>query len=85
MNIGDGYNSKKVAIFDMQDMLNDKLDKLTSIMSRMIAQDSSQNKLFKPKIYQGKRRGQAGNYYDQGNYQNRYRSDSGDRSTLFRG
>ena len=54
-------------------------------MSKLTALGNNQNKQFKPKIYQGKRRGQTRNYYDQGNYQNRYRSNSGDRRTSFRG
>ena len=70
MNIRDGYNSKKSGMFDIQDRLDDKIDKLTSMMSKLTAQGSNQNKPFKPKIYQGKRRGQTRNYYDQGNYQN---------------
>ena len=73
MNIKDGYNGKKVVTSDMQDRLDDKIDKLTSMMSKLTAQGSNQNKQFKPKIYQGKRKGQIRNYYDQGNYQSRYR------------
>ena len=81
-----GYNyNKKVVTFDMQDRLDDKTDKLTSMMSKLIPQGSNQNKLFKPKIYQSKRRGQTRNYYNQGNYHNRYRSNSGDRRMSFRG
>ena len=53
MNIKDGYNSKKFT-FDMQDRLDDKLDKLTLMMSKLTAQGNNQNKQFKPKIYQGK-------------------------------
>ena len=34
--------------------MDDKLDKITSMMSKLTAQASSQNRLFKPKIYQGK-------------------------------
>ena len=50
-------------------------------MSNLTTQDDRQNKQFKPKIYQGKRIGQARNFYDrhsydQRNYQNRYRSNS---------
>ena len=85
MNIRDGSNSKKVFTFDMQDRLDDKIDKLTSMISKLTAQSNNQNKQFKPKIYQGKRRGQTRNYYNQGNYQNRYRSNSGDGRTSFRG
>ena len=48
MNIRDGYNSKKVVIFDMQDRLDDKIDKLTSPMSEFTAQGNYQNKQFKP-------------------------------------
>ena len=84
INVRDGYNSKKVVTFDMQDRLGDKIDKLTSIMSKLTAQGSNQDKLFKPKIYQDKRRAQTRNYYDQGNSQNRYRSNSGDRRMSFR-
>ena len=76
MNIRDGYNSKKVVTFDTQHRLDDKIDRLMSMMSKVTAQ-SNQNTQFKPKIYQGKRRGQTRNFYDEGNYQNRYRSNSG--------
>ena len=54
-------------------------------MRQLTAQGNNQNKPFKPKIYQGKWRGQTGYYYDQGNYHNRYRSNSGDRRMPFRG
>ena len=85
MNIRDGYNSKKIATFDMPDRLDDKINKLTYVMSKLTAQGINQNKQFKPKIIKEKRRGQTGNYYKQGNYQNRYRSNSGDRRMSFRG
>ena len=67
MNIRDGYNCKKNVSYDTQDRLDDKIDKLTSMMSKLTAQGSNQNKPFQPKIYQGKR-GQTRNYYNQGNY-----------------
>ena len=85
MNIRDGYKSKKVVTFVMQDRLDDKIDKLTSMMSKLTAQGNNQNKQFKPKIYQRKRRRQTRNYYDENNFQHRYRSNSGDRRTSFRG
>ena len=62
MNIRDGYNSKEVVMLDMQDRLYDKLDKITSMIRQL--RGSNQNRLFKPKIYQGKRRGQTRNYFD---------------------
>ena len=55
MNLRDGYNSKKKVTFDMQDRLDDKIDKLTSMMSKWTAQGSNQNKPLKPKMYQVKR------------------------------
>ena len=86
MNIQDGYNnSKKVVSFDTQDRLDDKLDKITSMVSKLTVQSYSQNRPFKPKIYQGKRRGQASNYSNQDRYQDKYRSDSGDRRMSYRG
>ena len=54
------------------------------MMSKLTAQGNKQNKQFKPIIYQGKRRGQMRNHYNKGNYQNRYRSNSGDRRMSFR-
>ena len=85
MNIRDGYNSKKVVTFDTQDRLDDKIDRLTSMMHKLTTQGNSQNKQFKPKICHSKKRGQTKNLYNKGNYQNRYRSNSGDRKMSFRG
>ena len=68
MTVRVGYNIKKVVTFDMPDRLDDKIDKLTSMMRKLTAQDSNLNKPLKPQIYQCKRRGQKRNYYDQGNY-----------------
>ena len=56
MKIRDGYNSKKVVAFDTQDRLDDKIYKLTFMMSKLTAQGNNQNKQFQPKMYQGKRR-----------------------------
>ena len=64
INIRDGHNRKKEVIFDTQDRLDDKIDKLTSMMIKLTAQGNNQNKQFKPKIYQGKRGGQMRNYYN---------------------
>ena len=88
MNIKDRYVSKKVT-FNTQGDLEEKIDRLTSMKSKLTAQDDDSVKQFKPKIYQCKRRrGQTRNIYDrhnydQRNYQNMYRSKSGDmRITL---
>ena len=61
-----------------------------TLMSKLTTQHYEQNKQFKPKLYQGKRRGQMRNFYDKCNYdqrsyQNRYRSDSRDRRISFSG
>ena len=85
MNVRDGYHSKKAATFDTHDRFGNKIVKLTSMMNKLTAHGNNQNKHFKPKIYQGKKRGQTKNYYDQGNYQTRHKSNSGDRRMSFRG
>ena len=51
MNIRDEYNSKKVVTFDTQERLNDKIDKLIFVMSKLTAHGSKQNKQCKPKNY----------------------------------
>ena len=51
MNIKDGCGNKKVT-FDMQYSLDDKVDRLTLMMSKLTAQDDNQNKQFKSMIYQ---------------------------------
>ena len=79
MNVRDGYNSKKVVTFDMQDRLDNEIDKLPSIMRKLRDQGSNQNKQFKSKLYEGKWRGQTRNFIDQGNYQYRHRLNSRDR------
>ena len=56
MNIQEGYNNNKnVVSFHTQDRLDDKTDKLNSMMSKLTAQGSNWNRLLKPKIFQGKR------------------------------
>ena len=86
MKVSEGYHTNKKAVsFNTQDRLDDKIDKLTSMMSKLSPQGDKQDKRFKHKIYHGKRRGQAKHTYDQGNYQTRNKSISGDRRTSFRG
>ena len=87
MSMNDDYANKKVT-FDTQDSLEEKIDRLTTIMTKLMTQDKRQDKQFKPKIYQDKRRGQMGNFYDkcnyaQRNYQNRFRPDCRGRRISF--
>ena len=89
MSIKDNYVNKRVT-FDTKDGLQEKIGRLTTMMSVLTAHDDEQSKLFKPKIYQSKRREQMRNFddkhnYDQRNYQNRYRSGSRDRRISFSG
>ena len=55
MNIKDGTD-KRVS-FNTRDELGDKIDKLTVMMSKLVAKDSHERKPFKPQIY--KSRGQS--------------------------
>ena len=50
MSIKDNYNNKKVT-FDTQDGLEDKIDRLTVMMSKLAANEEGVNKQFRPKIY----------------------------------
>ena len=89
MGIKYSYINKRV-IFDAKDGLKEKIDRFTTMMHKLMVQDDGQNKQFKPKIFQDKRRGQTRNSYvkqnyDQRNYQNKFRSDSRDRRISFSG
>ena len=76
MSIRDGHNRK--VSFDTKGELGDKIDKLVVKISKLAARDSGTGRQCKPQIYQNRGRGQNRNY-NQHSYQNRYRSDSGDR------
>ena len=62
MGIKDSYVHKRV-IFDTKDGLEEKIDRLMTMMNKLTTQDG-QNKQFKPMIFQGKRRGQTRNFCD---------------------
>ena len=76
MSIRDGHNRK--VSFDTKEELGDKIDKLAVMIGKLATRDSRRGRQFKPQIYQNRGRGQKRNY-NQRNYQNRYRSNSGDR------
>ena len=65
MNIKDTYNNKRVT-FNTQDGLEDKIDRLTVLMSQLTMKDEGVNRQFKPKIYQG--RGRSRIFYNRCNY-----------------
>ena len=53
MSMKDGYVNKKVT-FDTHDSLEERIDRLTTVMTKLMSQDKGQDKQFRPKIYQGK-------------------------------
>ena len=57
-------NCRKRVTFDMTNDIEQKIDKLTLMMGKLLTEDKGQNKLFKPQVYQSNRgRGQnRGNY-----------------------
>ena len=68
MSIKDSYSNNKRVTIDTQDGLEEKIDRHTTMMSKLTAKDEGLKKQFKPKIFQGKRRGQNRNIYDRCNY-----------------
>ena len=63
MNIKKGY-SKKVT-FDMMDIIEQKIDKLTVMMDKLVTEDKGQNRQFKPLVYDSNRdRGQMRSNYE---------------------
>ena len=76
MSIRDGHNRK--VSFDTKEEFGDKIDKLAVMIGKSATRDSGTGRQFKPQIYQNRGTGQSRNY-NQRNYQNRYRSNSGDR------
>ena len=64
MNIQEGFGKK--ITFDTMDGIEQKIDKLTVMMGKLVMQDKGQNKQFKPQVYQSNRgRGQTRCNYDQ--------------------
>ena len=75
MSVRDGTDRR--VSFNTREELGDKIDKLTVVMSKLVAKDSYERKPFKPQMY--KSRGQSRSY-GQGGYQ--ARSDSGNRGYI---
>ena len=74
MNIRDSFNKR--ITFDMADSVEQKIDKLTVIMGKLVTEDKGQNKTFKLQVYQSNRgRGETRCNYNQGRYQGRFRSN----------
>ena len=71
MNIRD-ETERKVS-FNARDELEDKIDKLAVMMTRLAAKDSDDKRPFQPQIYKsrGSHAQDQNRNYDQRNYQNR--------------
>ena len=55
ISIKESYNNEKVT-FNMQNGLEDKIERLIVMMSKLPTKDNGMNTQFKPQIYQSKRR-----------------------------
>ena len=89
MSIKDSYINKRV-IFDTKDGLEEKIDLLTTMISKLTPQDDEQGKQFKPKIYQGNKTRTDEKFFMISvtmtkETQNRHRSDNMDRRISFSG
>ena len=75
MNIREGVNKK--VTFDTMDGIEQKVDKLTVMMSKLVMEDEGQNRPFKLQVYQSNRgRGQTRCNYDKRRFQDRFRSNN---------
>ena len=76
MSVRDRLN-KKVS-FDATDDLEQRVDKLTVMMSKVVTEDEGQPKPLKPQVYQSNR----GRNQNRGNYQGRFRNNTTYRGHL---
>ena len=75
MSIKEGFGKK--VTFDMTDGIEQKIDKLTAMMGRLVMKDKEQNRQFKPGVYQSNRgRGKTRCNYDQRIFQGRFRPNN---------
>ena len=75
LNRKEGY-SKKVT-FNMMNGLEEKIDKLTVMMGKLVTEDEGQNRQFKPQVYQSNTgRGEKRCNYEQRKFQDRFRSNN---------
>ena len=75
MNIKEGYNKK--VTFNMMDSIEQKIDKLTVMMGKLVIEDEGQNRQFKPQVYQSNRgRGQTRHHHEQRRFRDWFRSNN---------
>ena len=66
----------------MTDGLEQKIDKLTVMMGKLVMKEKGQNRQFKLLVYQSNRgRGQTRHNYKQRRFQDRFRSDNSRNNT----
>ena len=70
MSVKDGL-SKRVT-FNAADDLEQKMDRLTAMMGKLVTEDEGQSKPFKPQVYQPNR----GRNHNRGNYYGRFRNNN---------
>ena len=70
MSIRDGYNKR--VTFDATDGIEQKVNKLMTMMGKLVTEDEEQSKPFKPHVYQSN----IGRQQDRGRYQGRGRSNN---------
>ena len=85
MKVSDSSKSsnKKTVSFDTSET-NDKIDKLTSLVSKMKVQMDKCDIQYKQQMYQSRRRGQNRHDYVLNDYQTRNRSSSRDGNRSYR-
>ena len=64
MSMKDSYSNNKMFTFGTQNGLEERINRLTMMISNFTTKEQGLNNQFKPKIYQNKRRGQNRNIYD---------------------
>ena len=70
MSIRDGYNKR--VTFNTTEGIEQKIDKLTTMMGKLVTEDEEQSKPFKPQVYQSNR----GRRQNRGRYQRRCSSNN---------
>ena len=70
MSEKDGFNKR--VMFNAADNLEQKIDRLTVMMGKLVTEDEGQSKPFKPQVYQPNR----GRNQNRGNYHGRFRNNN---------
>ena len=75
LNIKEGYSKKET--FDTMDGIEQKIDKLTVMMGKLVMEDEGQNRQCKLRVYQSNRgRGQIRCNHNQRRFQDGFRSNN---------